>query len=244
MLRKISILFLIIMGLSEAVWAERTITFATNADFPPMEYIDKEDNITGYAIDYMGAAGMLAGFKPVFKRVAWDELVEGLNEGQHDAICSSASITEERKEEFDFSEPYYQVSQVLVVRDRYKIPNPSDLTGLRIGAQEGSTGYEVAQTLEGVMFTEYDDIKDAIDALLAKRLEGVICDDPVAYYYANTKFNRSLQINRMKRIATDEEYGIVVKKGNRELLELINKGIEGVKARGIDKELQLKWTGR
>jgi len=244
MLRKSIILFLVIMGLSEAAWAEKTITFATNADFPPMEFIDKEEKIAGYAIDYMEAAGMLAGFKPVFKRVAWNELVPGLNDGQYDAISSSVSITEERKQEFDFSEPYYQVSQVLVVRYRFKIPNPNDLTGMRIGAQDGSTGYKAGQTLAGITLKPYDDIKTGIDELLGKRLEGVICDDPVAFYYANTKFKTLLQVNKLRNIASNEEYGIVVQKGNQELLELINQGIAAVKTRGIDKELQLKWTGR
>lgn len=239
-----TVLFLLFMGLCKTAWAERTVTFATNADFPPMEFVDRDDRITGYAVDYMQAAGMLAGFRAEFTKVAWADLESGLQDGQYDAICSSTSITEERKLHFDFSEPYYTISQALLVRYRYKMPGPGNLTEMRIGVQAGSTGDTLAQTLENITVKPYDDIKNGIDDLLAKRLEGVLCDDPVAYYYASTKFNRLLQVNEFPEIRTSEDYGIVVRKGSQELLDLINKGIAAVKTRGIDRELQLKWTGR
>jgi len=244
MLRKITIVFLLVMGLSDVAWGERTITFATNANFPPMEFIDKDDKIVGYAVEYMEAAGMLAGFKPVFKRVAWEELVSGLTDAQYDAICSSASITEERKKEVDFSEPYYLIKQVQVVFRGVRFRTPEALMGIRVGAQVGSTGYELGRKTDGITLKPYDDIKTAIDDLLAKRLEAVICDDPVASYYANTKFSNFLQVTKFIKNSTTEEYGIVVKKGNKEILDLINTGIVAVKARGIDRELQLKWIGR
>ena len=228
----------------QAAWAEKTITFATNANFPPMEFVDKKDRIVGYAIEYMEAAGMLAGFKPVFKRVDWNELVAGLNEGQYDAICSSASITEARKKEFDFSEPYYLIKQVQVVFRGVRFRNPEDRVGIRVGAQVGSTGYKLGENTEGIELRPYDDMKTAMDELIARRLEAVICDDPVAAYYANTKYKNLLQITQFIKSAEEEEYGIVDQKGNKEILELINTGIAKVKARGIDRELQQKWMGR
>jgi polar amino acid transport system substrate-binding protein len=95
--------------------AETTIVFATDATWPPMEFVDAQKQVVGYAMDFMIAAGKEAGFKPVFKNTAWDGIFAGLAAKKYDAIVSSVSITEERKKAMDFSEPYFTVRQALIV---------------------------------------------------------------------------------------------------------------------------------
>ena len=116
MFKRIALIALALVLLTGTAMAEKTIVFATDSTWPPMEFVDENKNIVGFAIDYMTAAGKLAGFKAEFKAVAWDGIFAGLAGGQYDAICSSVSITEERKKKMDFSEPYFKVRQALVVK--------------------------------------------------------------------------------------------------------------------------------
>ncbi len=103
MRNKVIIFLLVLMSLSSVCMAKkRTIVFAVDATWPPMEFVNEHKQIVGYSIDYMTAAAKEAGFIPVFKNVAWDGIFAGLAGGNYDAICSSVSITEERKKDHGF----------------------------------------------------------------------------------------------------------------------------------------------
>ncbi|MBT8763145.1 basic amino acid ABC transporter substrate-binding protein [Desulfohalobiaceae bacterium Ax17] len=222
----------------------RTIVFAVDATWPPMEFVNEDKEIVGYSIDYMKAAAKEAGFTPVFKNTAWDGIFAGLAGGNYDAICSSVSITPERKKAMDFSEPYFKVSQGLVVPKESKAKSLEDMKGKVVGAQIGTTGYFAVKKVPGVVAKSYDEIGLAMQDLLNGRIDGVVCDDPVAAQYAlrEPKFSEKLKIGAIID-SGDEYYGIAVKKGNKEVLDLINKGIRAVKAKGIEKQIKEKWFG-
>ena len=86
-----------------------------------MEMVDTNKNIVGFDIDFMKAVAREAGFEVVFKNTAWDGIFGGLDAGKYDAIISSVTITEERKRQYDFSEPYINIGQILV------IPRPQEM---------------------------------------------------------------------------------------------------------------------
>jgi len=222
----------------------RTIVFAVDATWPPMEFVNEDKEIVGYSIDYMKAAAKEAGFTPVFKNTAWDGIFAGLAGGNYDAICSSVSITPERKKAMDFSEPYFKVSQGLVVPKESKAKSLEDMKGKVVGAQIGTTGYFAVKKVPGVVAKSYDEIGLAMQDLLNGRIDGVVCDDPVAAQYAlrEPEFSEKLKIGAIID-SGDEYYGIAVKKGNKEVLDLINKGIRAVKAKGIEKQIKEKWFG-
>lgn len=223
--------------------AEKTITFATDSTWPPMEFVDANKNIVGFSIDYMTAAAKEAGFKPVFKAVAWDGIFAGLAGGQYDAICSSVSITEERKKTMDFSEPYFIVRQALVVKKDSKAKSLQDLVGKKVGSQISTTGTFAVQAVKGVESKTYDEVGLAMEDLFNGRIDGVVCDDPVASHYALAldKYKVALKIATIIQSKEIEPYGIAVKKGEKATLDLVNKGIQAVKAKGIDKQLMKKW---
>ena len=222
----------------------RTIVFAVDATWPPMEFVNENKDIVGYSIDYMRAVAKEAGFTPVFKNTAWDGIFAGLAGGNYDAICSSVSITPERKKAMDFSEPYFKVNQGLVVPKESKARSLEDLKGKVVGAQIGTTGYFAIKKVPGVIAKSYDEIGLAMQDLLNGRIDGVVCDDPVAAQYAlrEPKFSEKLKIGAIIE-SGDEYYGIAVNKGNKEVLDLINKGIRAVKAKGIEEQIKKKWFG-
>lgn len=244
MLKKAALTLLALTVMIGPAWAEKTIVFATDATWPPMEFVDANKNIVGYSIDFLTAAGKEAGFKPIFKNTAWDGIFAGLAAGKYDSISSSVSITEERQKKMDFSEPYFVVQQALIVQKDSKVASLADLKGEKVGGQIGTTGYFAIKGAEGVEPKSYDEIGLAMEDLNVGRLAAVVCDDPVAANYALIKYKDTLKIAAV--IATDkpEYYGFPVKKGNKEILDLINKGIQAVKAKGIEKELKKKWIGQ
>ncbi len=223
---------------------ERTIVFASDATWPPMEFVDDQKNLVGYAIDMVRAIAKEGGFKVEIKNTAWDGIFAGLAAGKYDAIASSVSITETRKKSMDFSEPYYTVRQALIVRKDSSITNLADLKGQKVGGQIGTTGYFTIKAAKDLEAKSYDEIGLAMEDLNVGRLAAVICDDPVAADYALKRYRDTLKIVQIIEGDTAEQYGFAVNKGNDEVLALINQGLAAVKAKGIDKELQQKWIGQ
>ncbi|MHC1788603.1 basic amino acid ABC transporter substrate-binding protein [Solidesulfovibrio sp.] len=239
------ILALMLVALTASPTLAKTIVFATDATWPPMEFVDANKEITGYAIDFMKAAAKEAGFTAEFKAVAWDGIFAGLASGKYDAICSSVTITPERKNTMDFSTPYFKVRQALVVPAKSAAKCIEDMKGKTLGAQISTTGHFAVKKTEGVKDKSYDEVGLAFEDLYNGRLDGVVCDDPVAAQYAlqNSKYKDALKIACVIEAGEDEFYGIAVQKGDKEDLDLINKGIEAVQKKGIDKQLLAKWIG-
>ena len=227
---------------SQVSAAEKTITVATDATWPPMEMLDKDKNIIGFDIDFMNAVAQEAGFKVEFKNTAWDGIFGGLDLGKYDAVISSVTITDERKKTFDFSLPYINAGQVLTVpKDLTDVKTLEDMKGKKVGAQIGTTGAMEVKKVEGVEPKNYDEIGLAFEDMAAGRIQGVVCDTPVAADFALQRAEYKAKFMIVGEPFTEESYGIVLKKGNKELVDLINKGIEAVQAKGIDKELEKKW---
>ncbi len=244
MLKRVLLTLLTLSLLSGVAWAEKTIVFAVDATWPPMEFVNADKQIVGYSIDFLKAAGKEAGFTPVFKNTAWDGIFAGLAAGKYDAISSSVSITEERKKAMDFSKPYFVVHQALIVRKDSPAKSLADMKGKKVGAQIGTTGYFAIKAADGVTPKSYDEIGLAMEDLNVGRIDGVVCDDPVAANYAMIKYKDSLKIASTIKTDKAEYYGFPVRKGDTKTLELINRGIDAVQAKGIDKELKKKWIGQ
>jgi polar amino acid transport system substrate-binding protein len=219
----------------------RTVTVATDATWPPMEMVDAKKQIVGFDIDYMNAVAREAGFKAVFKNTAWDGIFAGVEAGQYDAIISSVTITPERKAKYDFSLPYVNAGQILVVPKTERGTRVADLKGKKVGAQIGTTGAMEIKKNAGVQLKTYDEVGLAFEDMAAGRIAGVVCDEPTAIIYALQKKEYSTKFKIVGKPFTREAYGIVVKKGNKELLALIDKGVAAVKKKKIDETLRKKW---
>ncbi len=223
------------------VETEMVITVASDATWPPMEMIDANKNLVGFNIDYMNAVAKEAGFKAIIKNTAWDGIFAGVEAGKYDAIISSVTITDKRKKAMDFSMPYVNAGQVLVVHANSTAKVIADLKGKKLGAQIGTTGAMEIKKVKGVELKSYDEIGLTFEDMASGRIDGVVCDTPIAANYALQKDSYKGKFKIAGVPFTEESYGIVVKKGNKSLLELINKGIKAVQAKGIDKQLEKKW---
>lgn len=222
--------------------AVRTLVVASDATWPPMEMVNAEKEVVGFDVDYINAVAKEAGFNVVVKNTAWDGIFGGLAIDKYDAVISSVTITEERQKTFDFSTPYLNAGQIIVVpRETEGVSSLADLKGKTLGGQIGTTGAMEIKKAEGVTAKSYDEVGLAFEDMAAGRIQGVVCDTPVAANYALQREEYREKFKIVGESFTNEYFGVVVKKGNQEVLDLINTGIAAVKAKGIDKQLEEKW---
>ncbi len=219
-----------------------TIVVATDATWPPMEYIDENRELVGFDIDLMRMIAEEGGFEVEFQNTAWDGIFAGLGTREYDAVISSVTITEDRKETMDFSIPYINAGQVLIVRQNQSgVTTLSDLRGREVGAQIGTTGAFEVRDADGVELRTYDELGLAVEDLANGRIDGVVADTPIAadFVLQNENYRGRLQI--VGEPFTEEFYGIAVRKGNSAVLDRINAGLQAVIDSGRITELEEKW---
>ncbi len=219
-----------------------TIVVATDATWPPMEYIDENRELVGFDIDLMRMIAEEGGFEVEFQNTAWDGIFAGLGTREYDAVISSVTITEDRKETMDFSIPYINAGQVLIVRQNQSgVTTLSDLRGREVGAQIGTTGAFEVRDADGVELRTYDELGLAVEDLANGRIDGVVADTPIAadFVLQNENYRGRLQI--VGEPFTEEFYGIAVRKGNSAVLDRINAGLQAVIDSGRIAELEEKW---
>ena len=227
----------------QAMAAEKFIV-ATDCTWPPMEMLDANKQPIGFDVDFITAVGEAAGFEVDVRNIAWDGIFGGVATGQYDIVAAATTITEERQKQFDFSDPYYEVAQAVVLPAGKSIKSLADLKGKKVGGQIGTTGvFVIRKAGVAVDLKEYDDVGLAIQDMLGGRLDAVICDDPVALYYVNKKADTAGKLNISFKTEEKEYYGFTVRKGRKDLVEKLNKGIAAVKASGVEAQLLKKWMG-
>ncbi|MGE4554362.1 MAG: basic amino acid ABC transporter substrate-binding protein, partial [Desulfovibrionaceae bacterium] len=210
----------------------------------PMEFLNSDKQMIGFSIDLLHAMAELGTFKPQIDNVAWDNIFAGLAAGQYDAISSSVSITDERKGTMDFSDPYFEVKQGVLVKKGAGIASVADLKGKKVGAQIGTTGYFAAQKIEGAEPKSYDEIGLAVEDLYNGGIDAAICDDSVAYDFAlqNEKYKDALDLAFLIVSDTPEYLGWAVQKGDpKGIIPVLNDALAKVKASGKYDEIYAKW---
>ncbi|MGD8750647.1 MAG: basic amino acid ABC transporter substrate-binding protein [Anaerolineales bacterium] len=219
-----------------------TITIGTNAEYPPFEYVDEDGNITGFDVDLMNAIAAEAGFEFEFVNTRWDGIFVALASGEFDAVISAATITEERAQTVDFSDPYFNAGQRIAVRaDETEIQGPEDLAGKSVGVQLGTTGDIWLTEETEAEVVRYDENTLAFQALANGDVDATVADGPTAADII--KANPEMNLKLVEGVYTDEEYGIAVNKERPELLAAINQGLAAVKASGEYDEIYDKYFG-
>ena len=220
------------------------ITVASDIAYPPFEF-EKNGEPTGFDIDLMDEIGKRAGFTPEYQNVVFDGIINGLRNNQYDAAISSMTITPERQQRIDFSEPYFNADQSLLAPGDAGIGSVDDLGDATVGVQLGTTGEITARefkdegTIQGEIRT-FDTIEDAFNALENGQIDAIINDLAVSQYEAE---NSGGNAEIIEVIPTDEQYGIALPKDS-DLRQDINKALQEIKEDGTYEEIYKKWIGR
>jgi polar amino acid transport system substrate-binding protein len=223
--------------------APKKIRVVTDATWPPFEILDeKTKDIQGLDIDIMKAIAADQGLDVEIINVPFDSALAGLSQCQYDAGISSITITDERKKQMAFSDPYFIAGQIITVNAaNTSINSVDDLKGKKVGAQIGTTGAIEANKVSGVQFTGYDTIDPAFLAVMTNQIDAVIADNPLAIGYVA---KNSAKLKTVGKVFTDENYGIAVCPKNTELLAKINKGLADIKAAGKIDEITKTWMSK
>ena len=226
---------------------ETVLLVATNPEFAPYEYLDESDQIVGFDVDLCNALAEKMGVKMQFQSMDFSAVIASVNSGASDIAASGLTITDVRKESVDFSDPYYQVTQIVIARaddDRFDGATKDEVNAqlkdnVVIGVCEGYTGeayvQEDLEIPEG-NYRSYSSVSLALEELRSGGIDAIVFDNTSAVAAISTESNQG-QFKLNETALTVEDYAIAVPKGKPELLKQINDALVALKAEGKLNEL-------
>lgn len=224
-------------------------TLGLDADFAPMGFTDDNGEIVGFDIDLAKAVGEKMGVDVEVKPIDWDSKDMELSSGKIDVIWNGFSITDERRQEVLFSNPYLSTKQSIVVKKGSDITKKADLAGKKIALQDGSTSEDALKadtaTYESVGDDNISRFKENSQVLMevdSGRADAAVIDEVFVRYYLQ-KENLLDKYTVLEEGFDEEDYGVGGRKGDYALMEAINKALDECKADGTTSEISQKWFG-
>ena len=230
---------------ASAATSARVYVVGTDAAYAPFESQNEKGEIVGFDIDVVSAVAKKAGIEVKFVNTPWEGIFNALAQGDRDLLVSSITITDERKQTMDFSDPYFDANQLIAVKADSKVTRFDDLKALKVGVQTGTTGDEAVAKLQGknsANIKRFESTPLALKELEAGGVDAVVADNGVVInYVTNNSGARFKTVNDAAFVP--EHYGIPVKKGNTDLLAKINKGLAEIRADGTYDRIYAKYLG-
>ncbi|MFE2467711.1 transporter substrate-binding domain-containing protein [Streptomyces mirabilis] len=220
------------------------VTTCTHLPYPPFQS-EINGKVQGFDVALIDLVAGDLGVKQAIVDTPFENFKTGafLNSGQCDLAAAGMTITPERKKNVDFSDPYFDATQAVLVDKKSGVNSLADVKakGKKLGAQAQTTGEEYAakQGFDSVSFESSDAV---LNGLRTGQVQAVIIDYPVVQGWLKDKANADA-FKVVDNLNTGEQYGFTVKKGNTKLLAEINRAIKQAKADGTYKKLYEKWIG-
>jgi ABC-type amino acid transport substrate-binding protein len=220
------------------------VKVASDIAYPPFEY-EKNGEPVGFDIDLMDEIAKRANLKVEYQNVTFDGIIGGLSSNLYDASISAMTITPDRDKKIDFSDPYFNADQSLLVPSDSDVGSVDALGDATVGVQLGTTGeikakeFEEQGKIQGEIRT-FDTIEDAFAAINNGQIDAIINDLPVSQDEVNSS-DGALEIVQV--IPTGEQYGIAFPE-NSDLIGPVNKALAEIKEDGTYEKIYKKWIGR
>lgn len=241
MLKKVYVLFAVILSCILITACkeknENVLKVGINVDFPPFEYYEN-GKPAGFDVDLINEIGKELNKEIKLEEMEFNTLLASLSSGKVDLIISGMDITEERKQQVDFTQGYYSNELALIVPSNSDIKNLDDLKNKKVGTELGTSGDNYVSELKDVKNIKFNDSPSAVMNLKSNKVDAVITDKPVAEkILTNVEGCKILENISIKT----SEMGIAVNKNNKELLNDLNKALTELKNNGKLKELNIKY---
>ena len=206
-----------------------TLTVGSDIPFPPFEF-GRAPDYKGFDIDIVREIAKDMGLKLKIQDTGFDTIFTDVAQGKFDMVASASTITPERQQTVNFSDPYYEAEQALLVPPDSDISTVEDLSGKIVGAQDGTTGEAYANDeTDASEVRGFPNGPAAIDAVKAGQVDATIIDQPVAQD-ALDKGQTGFDIATL--IPTGELYGFAFAKKNTALLDKVNEIVKKMKEDG------------
>ena len=227
-------LIALVAGCAKKQEAVKYLVMGTSAEFPP--FVAQADaggpaagEIVGFDVEVALAIADKVGLPLKIENMEFNKLLPALADGKVDLVLAAMPITEARRRMANFSSPYYNATPVAAIMAGGPVPQTKDeLKGMKLGAQIGTANLEAAQEIAGDAAKSYPTTAEAVAALMANQVEGVILDDQLVPRFAA----QNELLMRLDIPFEQETYGVAVKKGNADLLAKVNETLAEIAADG------------
>ncbi|MDR0862240.1 MAG: transporter substrate-binding domain-containing protein [Oscillospiraceae bacterium] len=235
------------VGKLKSIQDAKKIVIYTDPNFSPFEFVGADEAIVGVDMEIAKAIAAKLGVTVEIKEAAFDSILTAIKGGKGDIALSGFTITEDRLESVDFSTPYIESVQYLILPESDDtVIYMEDLAGLNVGVAQGYSGQLwIGDELDegGALYetgTVVKDYNSAIDATLdlkAGRINVVVMDEYVAKNIVDKNSGlKTIPLQYEDGTLASEEYGVMVSKGNEDLLKIINEVVAQLNADGKIKE--------
>lgn len=217
--------------------SEKTYIINTDTTFAPLEFENDKGQLVGIDMDILKAIAIDQNFVCEVVPVGFSAATTALEAGECDGVIAGMSITDQRKEKYDFSDPYFDSGVGMAVLADSDIDSYEKLNGQNVAAKIGTEGCKFAESIAdkyGFTVTQYEDSATMYQAVLAGEAVACFEDYPVVGY----EISRGLGLKLLPTIEAGNSYGFATMKGeNPELVEMFNKGLANIKANGKYQEI-------
>ncbi|SFM97929.1 transporter substrate-binding domain-containing protein [Marinobacter pelagius] len=215
----------------------------TDPSFVPFEMMDQETGeMIGFDMEIIAEVAKRAGFEYDLQTMDFNGIIPALQTGNVDIAIAGITITEEREQIVDFSDPYYDSGLRILVREGSDMEELSDLEGKKVGTKIGSTSYDYLmanlEADDGV--TPYPGSSDMYMALMSRAIDAVFYDAPNVGYFARTKGEG--KVTTVGPLYEGQQYGIALVEGS-EWVDEVNAALASMKEDGTYKSIYEKWFG-
>lgn len=226
-----------------AVESKGSYIIATDTVFAPFEFTDADNNFVGIDVDLLAAIAEDQGFEYELQSLGFDAALLAVESGQADGVIAGMSITEARKEKFDFSDSYYDAGVTMAVAKGSSVASFDDLKDQKVAVKTGTNGAEFAKSIAeqyGFEVVEFSDSPTMYQDVITGNTVACFEDYPVMAY--NIQQGAGMEMPGDVNESTTP-YGFAVKKGeNAELLAMFQAGLANIKANGKYDEIVAKYT--
>lgn len=227
--------------------ASKVLRVGMNAEFAPFEFLDNNQKPQGFDVDLLNALAKEGKFEVEFRNTPWDSLFPALNNGDIDVVASGVTITDDRKKTMDFTEPYYQITQVVLVPASKNVQNVEDLKKLsKVGVVTGHTGDLAAQKIFGATSSNvarFDTLPLLMKEIESSGVDAAISDSAVVANYVKNNSDKGFKIIQIPDFEV-ENYGLAVRKGDAETLNKLNSALQAIRANGEYRKIEEKYFAK
>ena len=231
-----------LLALSAGIQAQnKELVVGSSATYRPFAYETPTKEIVGYDIDIIRAVAQKAGLQIKIVNTPWTGIFAALNNGDVDLVISGVTINDKRKQSYDFTAPYFEARQLIAVNKDSTVKNLKDLSGKKVSVVTGSTADDIASREFGKTnpdIRRFESTPVIISELANGGVDAAIGDNGVIAF----RTQEHKQLKTVSDASFPKEYfGIVVKQGNKALLDKLNKGLATAKTDGTYAQIYKKW---
>jgi len=227
----------------------KSVVMGLDDTFAPMGFRDEKGELVGFDIDLATEVAARSGWDLSFQPIDWSMKETELNAGNIDLIWNGYTITDERKEKVNFSEPYLANAQIVITLSDSDIMKLSDLEGKAVATQAESSSLDAARAQTGLVesfmdgeLIEYATFNEVFNDLEAGRADAIIVDEVLARYYMVNKGAEAYKV--LEEDLGPEQFGIGVRKDDQELLTELDDALNAMKDDGKYDEIYGKWFAK